>query len=276
MLALAFLVANYLTAKEVARKGLPDVTNTVLILSLVLGVVGAKLFDVVEHLDDLRRDPIGTLLSAGGLAYYGGLILALIGNYIYLRMKKVPILSFLDAAAPAIILAYGIGRIGCLLAGDGCYGQPTDVPWAMTYPNGIISTRADRNPELVRQFRQLFPDRPVPEDIPVHPTPIYETLYSLLFFAVLWRMRLEPRPDGQLFFIFLAMQAVSRFFVEFIRLNDIVAFGLTQAQLISIALLLVAGIGLWAVRHQPPAPVPAKVSAKAKKNTAKPKQTLSA
>lgn len=272
MLALAFLVANYLTAKEVARKGLPDVTNTILILSLVLGIVGAKLFDVVEHLDELRRDPIGTLLSAGGLAYYGGLILALIGNYIYLRLKKVPILPFLDAAAPAVMLAYGIGRIGCLLAGDGCYGQPTDVPWAMTYPNGIISTLAEKNPQLVREFKRLFPDRPVPDDIPVHPAPIYETLYALMFFAVLWRMRLQPRPDGQLFFLFLALQATGRFFVEFIRLNDIVAFGLTQAQLVSIVLWIVAAIGWRSVAHQPVATTPAKVSAK--KKAAKSKQTL--
>lgn len=274
MLAVAFLTASYFTSKEVARKNLPDVTNTILALSIVLGIVGAKLFDVVEHLDEFARDPIGTLFSSGGLAYYGGLIFALVGNYLYLKWKGLPILRFLDAAAPSIILAYGIGRIGCLLAGDGCYGQPTDVPWAMTYPNGIVSTLAHKNPQLVHEFRQLFPDRPVPEDIPVHPTPIYESLYSFVFFAVLWKMRLQPRPDGQLFFLFLALQAISRFLVEFLRLNDIVAFGLTQAQLISIALLIVSIIGWQYLSGQPLSGEPAKSDTKALKKHSKKKQPL--
>ncbi len=275
MLALAFLAANYLVAKEVSRKKLPDVTNVVLALSIILGLIGAKLFDVVEHLDDLARDPLGTLLSSGGLAYYGGLILALIGNYIYLKWRQVPILPFLDAAAPAIMLAYGIGRIGCLLAGDGCYGQPTDVPWAMTYPNGIVSTLASKNPQLVYDFKRLFPNQPVPADIPVHPTPIYESLYAFLFFAVLWRMRLQARPDGQLFFLFLALQAVSRFLVEFVRLNDIVAFGLTQAQLISIVLLIVALVGWQRVSAQSAVAQSASPAAKTKKKKFPKKQPLS-
>jgi phosphatidylglycerol:prolipoprotein diacylglycerol transferase len=275
MLALAFLAANYLMAKEVARKKLPDVTNTVLALSIILGLVGAKLFDVLEHLDDLARDPLGTLFSSGGLAYYGGLILALIGNYIYLKWRKVPILPFLDAAAPAIMLAYGIGRIGCLLAGDGCYGQPTDLPWAMTYPNGIVSTLADRNPRLVHEFKRLFPNQPVPADIAVHPTPIYESLYAFIFFVVLWRMRLQARPHGQLFFLFLALQAVSRFLVEFVRLNDMVAFGLTQAQLISIVLLIVALVGWQRVSAQPIAAEPAAPATPTKKKKSPKKQLYS-
>lgn len=275
MLAVAFLAASYFTSQEVQRKKLPDITNVVLALTIVLGIIGAKLFDVVEHLDDLARDPIGTLFGSGGLAYYGGLIFALIGNYFYLRWKNVPILRFLDAAAPSIILAYGIGRIGCLLAGDGCYGQPTDVPWAMTYPNGIISTLAHKNPQLAHDFRQLFPDRPVPADIPVHPTPIYESLYSFVFFAILWKMRLQPRPDGQLFFLFLALQAVSRFLVEFVRLNDIVAFGLTQAQLISIFLLIIAIIGWQRVAREPLAAEAVAQDAQPTKKKPKKKQPLS-
>ncbi|KER09041.1 MAG: hypothetical protein HY22_14250 [[Candidatus Thermochlorobacteriaceae] bacterium GBChlB] len=245
MLALSFLTANYIVSKELERKRITqDVTGTVLMITIVLGVIGAKLFSILENLDAFRRDPAGVFFNAGGLTFYGGMILALIGNFFYLKSQKVSIPKFFDAAAPALMLAYGIGRVGCLLAGDGCYGEPCQLPWAMTYPNGYESTLAAQNPALKLRFMQLFPNQPVPLDIPVHPTPIYETLYSIAFFAILWRLRTEPRAAGWLFSVYVMLQAVGRFFVEFIRINDIVAFGLTQAQLISIGLFIAGAIGV--------------------------------
>lgn len=252
MLALAFLVANYLLTKEIERKRIyPDVSSAVTLLSIVLGVAGSKLFHLIENFDRFLRNPIGEAFSAGGLTFYGGLILATLGNIVYLRSQNIPPLRFMDAAAPSLMIGYGIGRIGCLLAGDGCYGEPCKLPWAMTFPNGYVPTLSSENPELTMRFRQLFPNEPVPTDIPVHPTPIYEFLYSMLFFAILWKLRLAPRPMGWLFFVYLILQAVGRFLVEFIRLNPPVLFGLSEAQAIALAMTLIGAFGLWRVSKEP-------------------------
>lgn len=252
MLALAFLVGSYLLSKEIERKKIyPDVSSTVTFLAIVLGIAGSKLFHLLENFDRFLRNPIGETFSAGGLTFYGGLILAIIGNLIYLRSQKIAPLRFFDAAAPSLMIGYGIGRIGCLLAGDGCYGQPCDLPWAMTFPNGYVSTLATENPELAMQFKQLFPNVPVPADIPVHPTPLYELLYSVGFFAVLWKLRTVPKPAGWIFFVYLILQAVGRFSVEFIRLNPPVLWGLSEAQVIAIAMILVGVFGLWRVSKEP-------------------------
>lgn len=252
MMALAFLVANYLLSKEIQRKQIyPDVSSTVTLLSIVLGIIGSKLFHLIENFDRFLRNPIGEAFSAGGLTFYGGLILATIGNVWYLRSQNIPPLRFMDAAAPALMIGYGIGRIGCLLAGDGCYGEPCKLPWAMTFPNGYVPTLAAENPELAMRFRQLFPNEPVPTDIPVHPTPIYEFLYSALFFAILWKLRTKPKQAGWLFFIYLILQAFGRFWVEFIRLNPPILFGLSEAQVIALAMMAVGGFGLWRVSKEP-------------------------
>lgn len=252
MLAVAFLVANYLLSKEIERKKIyPDVSSTVTFLAIVLGIAGSKLFHLMENFDRFVRNPIGEIFSAGGLTFYGGLIVATIGNLIYLRSQKIPSLRFLDAAAPSLMIGYGIGRIGCLLAGDGCYGQPCDLPWAMTFPNGYVSTLAAENPELAMRFRQLFPGVEVPNDIPVHPTPLYELLYSLIFFAILWKLRTVPKPAGWLFFVYLILQATGRFLVEFIRLNPPMWFGLSEAQVIALTMILIGVFGLWRISKEP-------------------------
>ncbi len=252
MLALAFLVANYLLTKEIERKKIyPDVSSTVTFLTIVLGIAGAKLFHLLENFDRFLRNPIGEAFNAGGLTFYGGMIVATLGNLIYLRSQKVHTLRFLDAVAPSLMIGYGIGRIGCLLAGDGCYGEPCDLPWAMTFPNGYVSTLASENPQLVMEFKQLFPGVPVPNDIPVHPTPLYELFYSAIFFTLLWKLRTLPKQAGWLFFVYFILQAAGRFSVEFIRLNPPLLFGLSEAQVIAVAMMLIGAIGLWRVSKQP-------------------------
>lgn len=252
MLALAFLVSNYLLSKEIERKKIyPDVSSTVTFLTIVLGIAGSKLFHLIENFDRFLRNPIAEAFNAGGLTFYGGMIVATLGNLMYLRSQKIAPMRFLDAVAPSLMIGYGIGRIGCLLAGDGCYGEPCDLPWAMTFPNGYVSTLATENPELAMQFRQLFPDVAVPKDIPVHPTPLYELLYSAIFFALLWKLRTVPKPAGWIFFVYLILQAAGRFSVEFIRLNPSVLFGLSEAQVIAVVMMLVGAIGLWRVSKEP-------------------------
>lgn len=242
MMGLAFIVANILLVREFQRKGMPpEKAGTITLIALVAGVAGSKLFSLFENWDRFLADPSGELFSAGGLTFYGGLILATLSIYIYIRSQKLQFLDVADAAAPSLILAYGIGRIGCQLAGDGDYGIPTDVPWAMTYPEGTVPTLAASNEHLVALWYQIFPNQEVPLDIPVHPTPIYETLAALAIFAALWILRRRPMAAGVLFSIYLFLAGLERLLVEFIRINP--EYGsFSQAQWISLGMMI---LGAW-------------------------------
>ncbi len=221
MVAIAFLTANYLFTHELRRKKLPNadaVASTVTLLALAGGIIGAKLFHLAENFQDVKLDPIGQIFSGAGLTFYGGLIVAIASIAIYAHRKKISFFTFADAAAPALILAYGIGRIGCQLAGDGDYGIPTDLPWGMAYPHGLVPTM-----EIV------------------HPAPIYETLASFAAFLLLWSLRKKFSLTGALFGLYLILAGIERLLIEFIRLNPLY-WGLSQAQWISIAMII---YGSW-------------------------------
>jgi phosphatidylglycerol:prolipoprotein diacylglycerol transferase len=251
MVALGFLTAYWISVAEFRRRGLPkpkDLASSLLLLAFVGGLVGAKLFHLLEHPEELRGDPLGALVSPAGLTFHGGFLVAAALFLWYIWQHRLPLWRIADAIAPALILAYGIGRIGCHLAGDGDYGIPTDVPWAVTYPKGTVPTLSALNPELRRRYEELFPGRPVPEDIPVHPTPIYEALAAGAIFALLWRLR-RSMPEGKLFALYLVLAGLERFLVEFIRLNP-TYWGLSQAQWFALAAMLVGGVLLLRRRAQ--------------------------
>ncbi|MFN8360499.1 MAG: prolipoprotein diacylglyceryl transferase [Candidatus Kapaibacterium sp.] len=248
MVALAFLTANYLFTKEMKRRGHSEETASVVTLfAFIGGLVGAKLFHLLENYKEFLADPVDAIFNPGGLTFYGGLLLSILMIYIYSRRKQIAFLTLADAAAPSLIIAYGIGRIGCQLAGDGDYGIPTNLPWAMGYPNGYVSTLADKNPELVTYFKQLFPGQAVPVDIPVHPAPVYETLIAFICFAILWKFRTRPSQAGWLFGMYLILAGLERLGVEFIRINPLYG-GLSQAQWISIGMILAGSFMMWKLR----------------------------
>lgn len=220
MVAISFLAANYFFTRELRRKALPDadtLSSTVTLLALGGGIFGAKLFHLIENYRDFFADPVGTIFSGAGLTFYGGLLVAIAAIVIYARRKKISFLIFADAAAPSLILAYGIGRIGCQLAGDGDYGIPTDLPWGMAYPNGLVPTN-----EIV------------------HPAPVYETITAITMFFILWALRKKYSNTGAIFGLYLVFAGIERLLVEFIRINPLY-WGLSQAQWISIALILFGG-----------------------------------
>jgi phosphatidylglycerol:prolipoprotein diacylglycerol transferase len=251
MVALGFLTAYWISVAEFRRRRLPkpkDLASSLLLLAFVGGLVGAKLFHLLEHPEELHGDPLGALVSPAGLTFHGGFLVAAALFLWYIWRHRLPLWRIADAIAPALILAYGIGRIGCHLAGDGDYGIPTDVPWAVTYPKGTVPTLSALNPELRRRYEELFPGRPVPEDIPVHPTPIYEALAAGAIFALLWRLR-RSMPEGKLFALYLVLAGLERFLVEFIRLNP-TYWGLSQAQWFALAAMLVGGVLLLRRRAQ--------------------------
>ncbi len=253
MVALAYLTASYLLTYGMRRRAIPNaevISSNITFLALIGGIGGAKLFHILENFEEFMIDPKGTLLSGAGLTFLGGFILATTLIYIYIRVKKVSFLNIADAATLSLTAGYGIGRIGCQLSGDGDYGIPTTLPWAMSYSKGIVSTLSVKNPDLVEQFRSIFPDKPIPEDILVHPAPVYETLSMLIVFIILWKLQSKQKQVGWLFGVYLVFAGIERLSVEFIRLNDLY-FGLSQAQWISIGLII---SGLIVIRFRGLAP----------------------
>jgi phosphatidylglycerol:prolipoprotein diacylglycerol transferase len=235
MLGISFIVASILFSREIKRKKFSEnIAVNVTFIALVGGIIGAKLLYVIEE------GNFEGLFSPAGLTWYGGLILATVLIYVYVRIKKVPFLAVCDAAAPSLALGYGIARIGCHLSGDGDYGVPVSefaswVPWGTDYSKGTLPPSvAFRGTEIAEKFGGV-----VPNDTPCHPTPIYELILAIIIFAILWRRRERITESGKLFFLYLILSGISRFLVEFIRLNPRILFDLTEAQIIS--LLMIAG-----------------------------------
>ncbi len=249
MLGIAFIVASYLLTKEIERKKLnPNVATEVTLLAIIFGIVGSKGLDLIENWDSFLQDPIGSAFSPGGLTFYGGLVLSIIAIWIYARKKKIPFLFIADAAAPSLAIAYGIGRIGCHLAGDGDYGIPTNLPWGTDYSNGTVK------PHLMfrgSEIAKSFPNGIVPDNTPLHPTPIYEFILMMIIFLILWKLRKKDWAYGKLFMLYLILQGIERFSIEFIRLNPRLLFGLSEAQLISIVMITFGMGGLYYYKTHP-------------------------
>jgi phosphatidylglycerol---prolipoprotein diacylglyceryl transferase len=240
MMALSFLVGGWILAKELERKGeKPDLAWEVVWYAAIGGVVGARLYYLILTWPQTVADPWGAITSRGGLVWYGGFIGAALLIYWRLRREKVAIPTVADAVAPALAVAYAVGRLGCFLVGDD-YGRPSDVPWAIAFPNGAPPSTAEN---LREQFGVPIPPG-VPGDavLAVHPTQLYEIAMSLIIFAIIWRLRERIAPAGALFSIYIALAGVERFVVEIFRAKDDRFFGaLTMAQLISLG-LVAAGI----------------------------------
>ncbi len=261
MLGIAFIVASYILNKEFERRKLhPGLATEITLLAIVFGIIGSKLLDLIENWNAFVANP-WIAFSPGGLTFYGGLILATIAIYIYVRRKKIPFLVIADATAPSLILAYGIGRIGCQLAGDGDYGIPTSLPWGTSFANGtvkphdMLSTFFQSHPALAAKYHYYSLSSQVvgsdnygtitkfDEVIRLHPAPIYEFFLAVIIFLILWKLRKNIWPDGKLFSVYLFLAGLERFSIEFIRLNPHLMFGLSEAQLISVVLMVVGIIG---------------------------------
>lgn len=243
MLGIAFIVASYILTKEIERKKMnPNIATEVTLIAIIFGVIGAKLFHLFENWDAFINSPIKMAFSPGGLTFHGGLLLVIAAVWIYSKRKKIPFLTIADLAVPSLALAYGIGRIGCHLAGDGDYGFPTNLPWGTNYENGTVPPSSMfRGSEIAKGF----PSGVVPDNTPLHPTPIYEFLIMLVIFFILWKLRKKEWIDGKLFTVYLMLAGLERLMVEFIRLNPKLLFGLSEAQLISIFLMVAGAIGFY-------------------------------
>ena len=226
MLATAFITVVFVIQSELKRRGfVPELASTIVMAAAIGGIVGAKIYSAL--LDG--RITFQEIFSTSGLVWYGGFIGGCLAVIIVVLRSPNPFLPTIDIVGPTVVLGYGIGRIGCLLAGDGDYGPPSDLPWAMAFPNGTV-----------------------PTDVPVHPTPIYETLLSFTFFGILWsqRRKFEAMP-GVLFGASLIALGVERFIAEFWRLTPRVLGWMSAAQLLSIAAFVIGiALILW-MRSRP-------------------------
>jgi phosphatidylglycerol:prolipoprotein diacylglycerol transferase len=262
MVGIAFIVASFILTKEFERRKLnPALATEITLLAIIFGIIGSKALDLIENWDSFISNPVMRAFSPGGLTFYGGLILASLAIAIYVRRKKIPFLFISDAACPSLMLAYGIGRIGCQLAGDGDYGTPTSLPWGTIFANGTVKPTdvlkqfyteqpalavRDNFRELSSQFSrsdQYGMITKFDEVIRLHPTPVYEFLICSAIFYILWYLRKKDWTDGKLFMLYLVFAGFERLSVEFLRLNPRLLLGLSEAQLISILLIIIGSAG---------------------------------
>jgi prolipoprotein diacylglyceryl transferase len=226
-----------------------DRVGELTIIALVFGLLGAKIFDTFENWDDFIKDP-SSFFSARGLTFYGGLICAALAIWWYAKRHKISFWHLNDAAAPGLMLAYSVGRIGCQVAGDGDWGIVNNKPkpfgwlpdwmWAYKYPHNVneVDTKIPGclEPKYCYELQNA-----------VFPTPFYETIICFILFLVLWSLRKKLKVPGTLFAIYLVLNGLERFFIEKIRVNvkmSVFGWEFTQAELVS-ALLVISGLIIW-------------------------------
>ena len=228
-----------------------ELTANILLISAASGLFGAKIFHQLENWDAFIADPLGQLLSGGGLTFYGGLICGALAVILYVKQYGIKTGVISDAMAAPLMLAYGIGRIGCHTSGDGDWGianlnpKPEylqflpDWMWAYTYPNNVIRAgerMADCTEPLGIYCYEL--------SNAVYPTAVYEALMGIILFYILWKLRNAFKTPGMLFGLYLVFNGLERFSIEKIRINNELYNGLTQAEMISAG-LIVLGLSLF-------------------------------
>src|SRR5947209_5826475 len=257
--ALGFVAAGLIIARRLRELGKPvDWAYEMALAALVGGLVGSRVYYIVQNYDAVKHDLLGNLFSGSGLVWYGGVIGGALAVIAWAAWRGMLGLALLYIASVPLAIGYAIGRIGCQVAGDVDYGRccfhgstpvtcpGSHLPWAMAYPHGTVQT---------------------PPGVKVQPTPIYETVAMALIGWVLWHLRDRYRP-GVLFALYLILSGLERLLVEFLRRNHHVVAGLTAPQLESIGAIVV-GLGATASvsrrggigRTQPPRGAPVKVAA---------------
>ncbi|MDA9807811.1 prolipoprotein diacylglyceryl transferase [Flavobacteriales bacterium] len=227
-----------------------ELVGNMTMIAAFSGIIGAKIFHNLENMDAFLADPIGQLISFSGLTFYGGLIAGAVSVIWYANKYKINTKHLIDSAAPGLMLAYGVGRIGCQMSGDGDWGIDNLAPkpewmsflpdwmWSYTFPHNVINAGVPIEGCTGNFCMELAN--------PVWPTAFYEVIMSLAIFGILWAMRKHIKVPGALFFIYLAFNGVERFFIEKIRINTEynILGGVTQAEIISFSLILTAIIGV--------------------------------
>lgn len=242
MMAFGLIAGDLVLTSECRRRGYnPELAAAVVVWGAIGGIVGAHIYDVADSWSAYVAHPAAMVFSGAGFVWYGGLIGGVIATWLVARRYAISFLTVADMCAPSLAIAQAFGRMGCQLSGDGDWGLPSKLPWAMAYPKAIVGwnldtvLRLNAHDQLVSGF---YPG------VRVHPTPIYETILYVLIFLALWSWRKRASFQGQLLYMYLIFAGAERFAVEFLRINPRVFWGLSEAQLIS-ALMMVGGTAAW-------------------------------
>jgi phosphatidylglycerol:prolipoprotein diacylglycerol transferase len=221
--ACGFIAAGAILARRLKELGKPvDWAYEIAFAALVGGLVGSRLYYVIQNYSQVKHHLLSHLFSGSGLVWYGGLIGGAIAVMAWAYWRDMFSVALLDLCAVPLAMGYAIGRIGCQVSGDGDYGKVSSLPWAMGYPHGTV---------------------PTPPGVRVQPTPVYETVAMGFVAWWLWRMRDEFRP-GALFAFYLVLSGTERLLVEFVRRNHRIWLGLTGPQLESVALMVLGAAWL--------------------------------
>ena len=232
MAACALLLGAYVAYRLLRTRGVSFMFAYELLFAAgVGGFAGARLYYLLQHWAAVKGDLLGSGLGGSGFTWYGGLIGGFLCVALWSRLRHVPLGLMANAAGPAVAMGYAIGRIGCLLSGDGDYGTPTHSFLGIAFPNGTV---------------------PTPPGVKVWPTPIFETLAMLLVCYVLYRMARKPQPGWYVWGAFMVLAGSERFLIEFIRRNPVVLLGLRSTQWESLASVAIGAIVILYVRGREP------------------------
>jgi phosphatidylglycerol:prolipoprotein diacylglycerol transferase len=251
MMGLGIIAAGVACTSEFKRRGYKgEWASTLVAWSAISGVVGSRIYDIIDNWPHYAANPLDMIFSSAGFVWYGGLMGGAIASYFVARYYRIPWLVLTDMAVPGLAIGHAIGRIGCLLSGDGDWGTVSDLPWAMAYPNAIVGwngqtvLKLDSHNHLVSAF---YPG------VRVHPAPVYETILYTGVFLVLWSLRKKPHVDGQIVYLYLILAGACRFLVEFVRVNPRVLWGLSEAQLIALVMVAIGVTAYaWSNATAPP------------------------
>lgn len=230
-----------------------QLVGNITMIAAISGIIGAKIFHNLENFDLFLSDPFGQLISFSGLTFYGGLIGGTVSVLWYTKKYSIRALDICDATAPSLMLAYGIGRIGCQMSGDGDWGidnlstKPEwmsflpDWMWSYNFPHNVIKEgipMQDCGSEVWFPYCYELAN-------PVWPTAFYETIICTIFFLFLWKIRKKINTSGVIFCIYLILNGIERFMIEKVRINNEydIFNGITQAEIISFLLLIIGLVG---------------------------------
>ncbi len=234
LMAVAALFAGWIVWLELKRYRYdPEIASTIIFVAAIGGLFGARVLFILDEWSNFIRSPWDFIFTGAGFTWYGGMLGGALAVTWLVRRKGISWLKAVDILAPALALAYGIGRIGCHIAGDGDWGIVTDMPWAVAYTNAIIG------------WVHPLTGVPYAPGIEVHPTPLYEFGQSLVVFGILWSLRKRDYNHGTIFWIYLILAGLARFVVEFWRINPVMGIGMTEAQWFSLVLALLGFICLF-------------------------------
>jgi phosphatidylglycerol:prolipoprotein diacylglycerol transferase len=251
MVVLAVVAVIALAVLEARRVGLPvEHIYNVALWGIIGGILVSRLLHVIDKWDYYMANP-RQIIGFAGLTVYGAVLGALLAVLIYCWVKKLSFWQMGDVVAPGAILGQAIGRIGCFINGC-CYGLPTSLPWGVVYTNPA---------SFCRPLGESF-----------QPTQIYHLIWNLVGFGILWSLRRRLKPQGSLFLFYLALYAAGDLSIRFVRVGEPFLFGLQQAQLIGIAILVITVpwlvIRMWRYRTKQLALASVKKVSRSRRNRA--------